>query len=113
MAHTHAWRLERRQPAPDGRTALNLLPQASGAWPRRFTVAGTLIAEKGRRKAQEPTIPGSYHTFVMLIRRLQEEDPGAGRKALKRRISIRTRRQLFEDRFNVVMHKIRQKVGKA
>lgn len=86
---------------------------------------------------QEPAIPGSYHTFVTLIRRLQEEDPGAGRKVLKRRImyqlglppelddpywdecefsyqrSNRTRRQLFEDRFNVAMSKIRQKEGKA
>ena len=79
---------------------------------------------------QEPAIPGSYHTSVTLIRRLQEADPGAGRKALKRRMmyqlglppetddpywdecefsnqrSNRTRRQLIEDRFNAAMHKI-------
>ena len=86
---------------------------------------------------QEPAIPRSYHSFMSLIRRLQEEDPGARRKVLKRRImalldlplemddpywdepelsylrSSRTRRQLFEDRFNLAMHKIRQKEGKS
>ena len=34
----------------------------------------------------EPRIPSSYHTFLTLIRRLQAEDPSAGRKVLKRRI---------------------------
>ncbi len=86
---------------------------------------------------QEPRIPSSYHTFMRLISRLQEEDPGAGRKVLKRRImnlldlplemddpywdepelsylrSSRTRRQLFEDRFNLAMYRIRKKEGKS
>ena len=35
---------------------------------------------------EEPTIPNSYHTFMRLIRRLQEQDPNAKRKVLKRRI---------------------------
>lgn len=79
---------------------------------------------------QEPRIPNSYHTFMRLIRRLQEEDPGARRKVLKQRIidlldlppemddpywderefsylrSSRTRWQLFEDRFNLAMYKV-------
>ena len=86
---------------------------------------------------QEPEIPSSYHTFMRLIMRFQEEDPGAGRKVLKRRImdlldlplemddpywdaeefsylrSRRTRRQLFDDRFNLAMHKIRKMEGKS
>ena len=86
---------------------------------------------------EEPRIPSSYHIFLTLIRRLQAEDPGAGRKVLKRRImnlldlppemddpywdeqefsylrSSRTRRQLFEDRFNLAMYEIRKKEGKA
>ena len=86
---------------------------------------------------EEPTIPGSYHTFMRLIRRLQEEDPGVRRKVLKKRIidlldlppemddpywdeqefsylrSSRTRRQLFEDRFNLAMYRVRKEEGKA
>ena len=86
---------------------------------------------------EEPRIPSSYHTFMRLIRRLQEEDPNAGRKVLKRRIkdlldlpsemddpywdeqefsylrSSRTRRALFEDRFNLAMYEIRKEGGKA
>jgi len=86
---------------------------------------------------EEPTIPSSYHTFMRLIRRLQEEDPGAPRKVLKRRIidlldlppekydpywdelefsylrSSRTRRQLFDDRFNLAMHRIRKEERKS
>lgn len=86
---------------------------------------------------EEPSIPTSYHTFVRLIKRLQEEDPGARRKVLKLRImslldlppekddpywdeqefsylkSIRTRRELFEDRFNLAMHVIRKENGKT
>ena len=86
---------------------------------------------------EEPKIPSSYHTFMRLIRRLQEEDPGVRRKVLKQRIidlldlppekddpywdeqefsylrSSRTRRQLFEDRFNLAMHRIRKEVGKS
>lgn len=86
---------------------------------------------------EEPTIPSSYHTFMRLIRRLQEEDPGARRKVLKRRIidlldlppemddpywdeqefsylrSSRTRRQLFDDRFNLAMYRVRKEEGKA
>ena len=85
----------------------------------------------------EPRIPSSYHTFMRLISRLQEEDPTAHRKVLKRSImdlldlppemddpywdeeefsylrSKRTRRQLFDDRFNLAMHKIRKKEGKS
>lgn len=85
----------------------------------------------------EPRIPSSYHTFMRLISRLQEEDPTAHRKVLKRSImdlldlppemddpywdeeefsylrSRRTRRQLFDDRFNLAMHKIRKKEGKS
>ena len=84
---------------------------------------------------EEPRIPSSYHTFMRLIRRLQEEDPSARRKELKQRImnlldlppemddpywderessylrSSRTRRQLFEDRFNLAMYRIRKKRG--
>ena len=79
----------------------------------------------------EPRIPGSYHSFMRLIERLLEEDPNASRKELKWRIknmtglppehddpfwdepetsylgASRTRRQLFDDRFNVAMHHIR------
>ncbi|MXX23998.1 MAG: hypothetical protein F4Z82_00925 [Caldilineaceae bacterium SB0668_bin_21] len=86
---------------------------------------------------EEPTIPSSYHSFVRLIRRLQEEDPGVRRKVLKQRIidlldlppekddpywdeqefsylrSSRTRRQLFEDRFNLAMYKIRKEEGRS
>ncbi|MCY3901431.1 MAG: hypothetical protein OXF86_22860 [Caldilineaceae bacterium] len=86
---------------------------------------------------EEPAIPNSYHTFMRLIRRLQEEDPGAPRKVLKRRImflldlppemddpywdelessylrSSRTRRQLFDDRFNLAMHRIRKEERKS
>ena len=86
---------------------------------------------------EEPRIPNSYHTFMRLIRRLQEEDPNAGRKMLKRRIialldlplemddpywdeqefsylrSSRTRRALFEDRFNLAMYEIRKEKGKS
>lgn len=86
---------------------------------------------------EEPRIPSSYHTFLTLIRRLQEEDPNAGRKVLKRRIidllnlplemddpywdeqefsylrSSRTRRALFEDRFNLAMYEIRKEKGKS
>ena len=86
---------------------------------------------------EEPTIPSSYHSFMRLIRRLQEEDPGVRRKVLKQRIiglldlppekddpywdeqefsylrSSRTRRQLFEDRFNLAMYKIRKEEGKS
>ena len=86
---------------------------------------------------QEPEIPSSYHTFMRLIMRFQEEDPGASRKVLKRRImnlldlplemddpywdeeefsylrSSRTRRQLFEDRFNLAMYRIRKKESKS
>ncbi len=86
---------------------------------------------------EEPRIPNSYHTFMRLIRRLQEQDPNAGRKVLKRRIidlldlplemddpywdeqefsylrSSRTRRALFEDRFNLAMYEIRKEGGKA
>ena len=86
---------------------------------------------------EEPRIPNSYHTFMRLIRRLQEEDPNAGRKVLKRRIidlldlplemddpywdeqefsylrSSRTRRALFEDRFNLAMYEIRKEKGKS
>ena len=86
---------------------------------------------------QEPAIPSSYHTFMRLIRRLQEEDPGVRRKVLKQRIidlldlpsemddpywdeqefsylrSSRTRRQLFEDRFNLAMYRVRKEEGKA
>lgn len=86
---------------------------------------------------EEPTIPSSYHTFMRLIRRLQEEDPGVRRKVLKKRIidlldlppemddpywdeqefsylrSSRTRRQLFEDRFNLAMYRIRKKESKS
>ena len=86
---------------------------------------------------EEPTIPSSYHTFMRLIRRLQEEDPGARRKVVKQRIidlldlppemddpywdeqefsylrSSRTRRQLFEDRFNLAMYKIRKEESKS
>jgi len=85
---------------------------------------------------EEPTIPSSYHTFMRLIRRLQEEDPGVRRKVLKQRISYLlrlppekdepcwyelecsdlrsgwTRRQLFEDRFNVAMVKMRKEEGR-
>ncbi|MCY4411168.1 MAG: hypothetical protein OXC27_11940 [Caldilineaceae bacterium] len=85
----------------------------------------------------EPRIPSSYHIFLTLIRRLQEEDPNAGRKVLKRRImdlldlplemddpywdeqefsylrSSRTRRALFEDRFNLAMYEIRKEEGKS
>ena len=35
---------------------------------------------------QEPEIPSSYHTFMRLIMRFQEEAPDASRKVLKRRI---------------------------
>ncbi len=86
---------------------------------------------------EEPRIPSSYHTFMRLIRRFQEEDPGARRKVLKLRImnlldlppemddpywdepelsylrSSRTRRQLFEDRFNLAMHKVRKEESKS
>ena len=86
---------------------------------------------------EEPRIPSSYHTFLRLIRRLQEEDPRAPRKMLKQRIiclldlppekddpywdeqefpytrSIRTRRQLFDDRFNLAMYRIRREEGKS
>ena len=86
---------------------------------------------------QEPEIPSSYHTFMRLIMRFQEEAPDASRKVLKRRImnlldlplemddpywdeeefsylrSNRTRRQLFEDRFNLAMYRIRKKEGKS
>ncbi|GEM_PF-1924371 len=86
---------------------------------------------------EEPRIPNSYHTFMRLIRRLQEQDPNAGRKVLKRRIidlldlplemddpywdeqefsylrSSRTRRALFEDRFNLAMYEIRKEKGKS
>ena len=86
---------------------------------------------------EEPRIPSSYHTFMRLIRRLQEEDPGVRRKVLKKRIidlldlppemddpywdeqefsylrSSRTRRQLFEDRFNLAMYRVRKEEGKA
>ncbi len=86
---------------------------------------------------EEPRIPSSYHTFMRLIRRLQEEDPSARRKVLKQRIinlldlppemddpywdeqefsylrSSRTRRQLFEDRFNLAMYRVRKEEGKA
>ena len=86
---------------------------------------------------EEPRIPNSYHTFMRSIRRLQEQDPNAGRKVLKRRIidlldlplemddpywdeqefsylrSSRTRRALFEDRFNLAMYEIRKEGGKA
>ena len=86
---------------------------------------------------EEPRIPRSYHTFMSLIRRLQEEGAGAPRKVLKRRImdlldlplemddpywdgrkfshrrSSRTRRQLFEDRFNLAMYKTRKEEGKS
>ena len=86
---------------------------------------------------EEPAIPSSHHTFMRLIRRLQEEDPGARRKVLKQRIidlldlppekddpywdeeefsylrSRRTRRQLFDDRFNLAMHRIRKEDGKS
>ncbi len=85
----------------------------------------------------EPRIPSSYHVFLTLIRRLQEEDPNADRKVLKRRImdlldlplelddpywdeqefsylrSSRTRRALFEDRFNLAMYEIRKEEGKS
>ena len=85
----------------------------------------------------EPRIPSSYHIFLTLIRRLQKEDPNAGRKVLKRRImdlldlplemddpywdeqefsylrSSRTRRALFEDRFNLAMYEIRKEEGKS
>ena len=74
---------------------------------------------------------------MRLIRRLQEEDPGVRRKVLKQRIidlldlppekddpywdeqefsylrSSRTRRQLFEDRFNLAMYKIRKEEGRS
>lgn len=77
-----------------------------------------------------PAIPGSYYTFLTLIRRFQEEAPNASRKVLKRRImnqlslplemddpygdewefsylrSSRTRLELFENRFNLAMDKI-------
>ncbi len=86
---------------------------------------------------EEPTIPSSYHSFMRLIRRLQEEEPGVRRKVLKQRIidlldlppekddpywdeqessylrSSRTRRQLFEDRFNLAMYKIRKEEAKS
>ena len=86
---------------------------------------------------EEPAIPTSHHTFMRLIRRLQEEDPGARRKVLKQRIidlldlppekddpywdgeefsylrSRRTRRQLFDDRFNLAMHRIRKEESKS
>ncbi|MXY93995.1 MAG: hypothetical protein F4047_14595 [Caldilineaceae bacterium SB0670_bin_27] len=86
---------------------------------------------------EEPRIPTSYRTFLRLIRRLQEEDPGAPRKVLKQRIirlldlppqkddpywdgqqfpylrSIRTRRQLFDDRFNLAMYRIRSEKGRS
>ena len=86
---------------------------------------------------EEPRIPSSYHTFLRLIRRLQEEDPGAPRKVLKQRTidlldlppekndpywdeqefpylrSSRTRRQLFDDRFNLAMYRIRREKGKS
>ena len=86
---------------------------------------------------EEPRIPSSYHIFLTLTRRLQAEDPSAGRKVLKRRImnlldlspemddpywderefsylrSSRTRRELFEDRFNLAMCEIREKEGKS
>ena len=86
---------------------------------------------------EETAIPSSYHTFMRLIRRLQEEDPGVRRKVLKQRIidlldlpsemddpywdeqefsylrSSRTRRQLFEDRFNLAMYRVRKEEGKA
>lgn len=86
---------------------------------------------------EEPTIPRSYHTFLRLIMRLQEHDPGARRKVLKQRIinlldlppemddpywdeeefsylrSSRTRRQLFDDRFNLAMYRIRKQEGKS
>ena len=86
---------------------------------------------------EEPAIPSSHHTFMRLIRRLQEQDPGARRKVLKQRIidlldlppekddpywdgeelsclrSRRTRRQLFDDRFNLAMHRMRKEEGKS
>lgn len=86
---------------------------------------------------EEPTFPSSYHTFMQLIRRLQEEDPSARRKVLKQRIidlldlppemddpywdeqefsylrSSRTRRQLFDDRFNLAMYRIRKEDCKS
>ncbi|MDE0078987.1 MAG: hypothetical protein OXO50_15810 [Caldilineaceae bacterium] len=86
---------------------------------------------------EEPPIPSSHHTFMRLIRRLQEEDPDARRKVLKQRIidlldlppekddpywdeeelsylrSRRTRRQLFDDRFNLAMHRIRKEESKS
>ncbi len=86
---------------------------------------------------EEPSFPSSHHTFMRLIRRLQEEAPGAHRKVLKRRIMnllelppemddpywdeqefsylglSRTRRELFEDRFNLAMYKIRKEEGKS
>ena len=86
---------------------------------------------------EEPAIPSSYHTFMRLIRRIQEENPGVQRKVLKQRIidlldlppelddpywderefsylrSSRTRRELFEDRLNLAMHRIRKEEGKS
>jgi len=86
---------------------------------------------------EEPPIPSSHHTFMRLIRRLQEEDPDARRKVLKQRIidlldlppekddpywdeeelsylrSRRTRRQLFDDRFNLAMHRIRKEESES
>ena len=86
---------------------------------------------------EESRIPSSYHTFVTLIRRLQEEDPCVSRKVLKRRImnlldlpleaddpywdergfsylqSRPTRRDLFENRFNLAMYKLRKREGKS
>ncbi|MCY4083129.1 MAG: hypothetical protein OXF54_23005 [Caldilineaceae bacterium] len=86
---------------------------------------------------EEPRIPSSYHTFLRLIRRLQAEDPSAPRKVLKQRViylldlppekddpywdeqefpylrSVRTRRQLFDDRFNLAMYRIRREKGKV
>jgi len=74
---------------------------------------------------------------MRLIRRLQEEDPDARRKVLKQRIidlldlppekddpywdeeelsylrSRRTRRQLFDDRFNLAMHRIRKEESES
>lgn len=86
---------------------------------------------------EEPRIPSSYRTFLRLIRRLQEKAPAVPRKVLKQRIiclldqppekddpywdgqefpylrSIRTRRQLFDDRFNLAMYRIRSEKGRS
>ncbi|MXX26826.1 MAG: hypothetical protein F4Z82_15435 [Caldilineaceae bacterium SB0668_bin_21] len=107
------------------------------AWEEKQNGDDTKQSVFRSRKMEEPGIPSSYHTFLRLIRRLQEEDPSAPLKMLKQRIiylldlppekndpywdeqefsylrSSRTRRQLFDDRFNLAMYKIRKEEGKS